>query len=129
MIAPDGCTAQEAYAVLTRGAWLHALAPECFQGGCEGDAVCDLAHALPELVAAVQQLVVQLLNLQGNWVPLNDYPACNKLRTVWSSKQAAHPPAGKTHTSLLPEPLLADAVNICGTDARPDSCLRCTGCA
>lgn len=43
--------------VLTRGTVLNALTPEGFQGGCQGNAVCDLAHALPEVVAAVQQLI------------------------------------------------------------------------
>ena len=52
--------------MLTRGTVLNALTPESFQGGRQRDAVCDLAHALPEVVAAVQQLITQHLNLQGN---------------------------------------------------------------
>ena len=60
------CMAEQASAMLTGGAVLNALAPEGFQGGRQGDAVGDLAHALPVMVAAVQQLIAQLFNLQSN---------------------------------------------------------------
>ena len=57
---------QNTYVVLTRGALLDALTPQSLQGGGQGDAVGDFAHAFSKLVAAVQQLVAQPLNLQGN---------------------------------------------------------------
>ena len=50
---------------LTRRAVLNALTPQSLQSDRKGDAVGDLPHGLAELVAAVQQLVRQLLHLRS----------------------------------------------------------------